>query len=150
MARRQITFQPTSEIALTANASKTVLRVNASSSVGVVVTEFGVYFDGVSATAEPVILRLLRLNSDGTMTSLTGNLTGLIQGETIQATGAFDATVEPTYGAQLELKEIHPQSGYEKGYGFGLETYVPPSGRIGLVVTAPANVNCIPYIKIEE
>ena len=150
MARRQVSFQPTSEIALTAAASKTVMRVSASSSVGIVVLEYGVFFDGVSAVAEPVIVRLVRLSSDGTMTGLTGNLTGLIQGETVQASGAFNATVEPGLGAQLELKEIHPQSGYEKAYGFNTETYVPPSGRIGLVIMAPANVNCIPYMKIEE
>lgn len=150
MARRQISFQPTSEIAITASSLLTVIRVNASSSVGVVVLEYGAFFDGVDAIAEPVLFKLVRLSDDGTMTGLTGNLTGLIQGETIQASGAYTATAEPTVSSTVEIKEVHPQSGYEKAYGFGTEVYVPPGGRVGLQVFAKTGVNCIPYIKIEE
>ena len=50
----------------------------------------------------------------------------------------------------LEVKEIHPQQGYEKLYPMGQEIIVGGGDRVGLLVTAPAGVNCEAEIKYEE
>lgn len=139
----------TPEVALTASASKTVLKVTAPANQRLKLLEWGVYFDGVSATTEPAIVELVRLSSSGTM-SATGTVKNDDYQETIQSVAEYDASSEPTVSAVLEPKEVHPQSGYEKAYGLGLEPRVPGGGRMGIKITAAADVNVRAWMKFEE
>jgi hypothetical protein len=140
----------TNEIALTTATEKTVLQIVAPANHRLVVKEWGVFFDGVSVTAEAVVVKLERQTTAGTMSALTLVKVDDSVGETIQSTAQHTATVEPTSGDLLEQKNIHPQAGYEKIYPLGDEIKVGGGDRLGITCTAPAGVNVIAYIKFEE
>lgn len=138
------------EIALVAATAKTVLQLRAPANHRLKVLGWGIYFDGVAVDAAPVQIKLLRQTTDGTMTSVTALKLDDSLGETLLASGGKNATAEPTAGDVLEVKEIHPQQGYEKIYPMGQEPIVGGGDRIGILVTAPAGVNCEAEIKYEE
>ena len=140
----------TAEIALTAATAKTVLQLVAAANHRVKLLSWGIYFDGVTAAAEPVQIRLLRQTTAGTMSALTPVKRDDSIGETLQTTAQHTATAEPTAGDVLEVKEIHPQMGYEKLYPFGGELIVGGGDRLGIEVTAPAGVNCRAEMAFEE
>lgn len=140
----------TAEIALTAATAKTVLQLVAATNHRVKVLSWGVYFDGVTSTAEPVQVRLLRQTTAGTMTSLTPVKRDNSLSETLLTTAQHTATAEPTAGDVLEAKEVHPQGGYEKLYPFGQEVIIGGGGRLGIELTAPAGVNVRAEVIFEE
>jgi len=149
MADLQLTTAP-AEIALVAATAKTVLMIEMPTNQRGKLLEWGVYFDGVSAVAEAAVVELARATSSGTM-SATGTVkVNPDDSETIQSVATINATVEPTITDVVERKNIHPQSGYEKAYGLGSEVKLPGASRLVIRITAPANVNVIPYFKIEE
>jgi hypothetical protein len=139
----------TSEVALAAATVKTVLQVVAPANQRLKIKEWGVSFDGVSVTGEPVQVELLRQTTAGTMTALTP--VKLVAGsETVQATAQHTATAEPTAGDILDSQEVHPQGGYGKIFPFNQEIEVPGGGRLGIRCTAPAIVNVRAKIVFEE
>lgn len=140
----------TAEVALTAATAKTILQVTAPSNHIVVLLAWGVYFDGISTTGEPVVVRLLRQTTAGTMTSLTLVKMHESRSETIQSTAQHTATAEPTAGNTLERMEIHPQQGFKDPFPLYQEYEIQGGGRIGIECTAPANVNAIAWVKCEE
>lgn len=140
----------TAEIALAAATAKTVIQIVAAANHRVKILSWGVYFDGISTTAEPVQIRFLRQTTAGTMSALTPVKNDDSLAETLLTTAQHTATVEPTAGDVLEVKEIHPQSGYEKIYPMGQEVIVGGSDRVGIEVTAPAVVNVRAEITFEE
>lgn len=138
----------TAEIAAAVAAAKTLLQVVAAANHPIKITRWGVFFDGTSATAEPVQVRLLRQSTAGTMSALTPvELTN--HGVTVQTSAQHTATAEPTSGNVLDIAEVHPQTGYEVNL-LGQEIIVPGGGRIGLEITAPAAVNARAKIHFEE
>ena len=138
------------EVAIGASATKTILMVLTPTNQRAKVIEWGVYFDGVSAVAEPIIVELARATSAGTMNA-TGSVKVDTYPETVQSTVTASATVEPTITDIIERKEVHPQSGYEKAYGLGDEVWVGGAGRIVIRITSNgAAVNAVPYLKMEE
>lgn len=139
----------TSEVALTAATAKTVLQVVAASNHPVKILEWGVFFDGVSVTAEPVQIRLLRQSTAGTMSALTP-VERSNHGVTLQTTAQHTATAEPTAGNVLASREVHPQSGYQEKFAIGQEIIIGSAGRIGIECTAPAGVNVRAEIVFEE
>lgn len=139
----------TAEIALSAATAKTVLQVIAPTNQRVRVRRYSVAFDGTSATAEPVQVRVLRQTSAGTMTSLTP--VKLSAGsETLQSTAQHTATAEPTAGDVLDAFEVHPQSGFDVVLPADMPIEVPGGGRIGIECTAPATVNVRAKFWCEE
>lgn len=139
----------TAEVALTAATAKTVLQVKAPTNHRVKILGWGVFFDGVSSTAEPVVVRLLRQTTTGTMSALTPGQVVPVA-ESILTTAAHTATVEPTAGTVIESLEVHPQQGYEKMYSQGQEPVIGGGGYVGIECTAPAGVNVIAKILFEE
>lgn len=139
------------EIALSAATPKTVLMVTLPANQRGKLLEWGVYFDGVSAVAEPAIVELVFPTTSGTF-SATNSVTTNGYSETVQSTIGYNASAEPTItDANVpERKNVHPQSGYEKAYGLGQEVKIGGGGRVGIRVTAPATVNVVPWLKIEE
>jgi len=132
----------TAEVALTASTAKTTVQLVAASNHPIKVYRWGVAFDGVSTTAEPVVVTLMRQSTAGTMSALTAvKLSN--HSETLQTTAQHTATAEPTSGDVLDRVNVHPQSGFEIIFPLGQEIDVPGGGRIGIVCTAPANVNVI-------
>ena len=140
----------TAEIALTAATAKTVIQLVAASNHPVKLLGWGVFFDGTSSTAEPVVVELLRQTTAGTMTSLTPVKVDPGRDETLQTTAQHTATAEPTAGDVLARRNVHPQSGYEVMYPFGQEMIIPGGGRIGIRCTAPAGVNVAAEMRFEE
>ncbi len=139
----------TAEIALTAATAKTVLQLVAPANQRQKIKGWGVFFDGVSASAEPVQCRLLRQTTAGTMTSLTPVKT-CAGSETVQSTAQHTATAEPTAGDVLDVVECHPQSGFEKQIPPDMKMENAGGGRIGIECTAPAGVNVRAKIFFEE
>lgn len=137
------------EVALVAATAKTVLSAKAATNVRLKLLGWGVFFDGVSATAEPVQVSLQRQTTDGTSTSVTARKTTTAS-ETVQATAGKNFSAEPTSGDILEVKEVHPQQGFEKYYPFDQPIEVAGGGRISLKLTAPANVNCEAWMNLDE
>jgi hypothetical protein len=139
----------TAEVALSAASAKTVVSIKAPANHRLKVLRWGIFFDGISSVAEPVQVRLLRQSTDGTSTSATIVKIGT-DSETIQSTGGYNFTAEPTAGDVLDVAEVHPQAGYEVIFPTGQEIKVAGGGRIGIECTAPATVNCRAKIVFEE
>lgn len=139
----------TAEVALTAATTKTVIQVAAPASQRLILKSWGISFDGVSSTAEPVQVELLRQTTAGTMTSLTP-VRRSAGSETVQATAQHTATVEPTAGDVLDSVEVHPQGGYKEIVPFDGRIEVPGGTRIAVRATAPAAVNARAVLTWEE
>ena len=61
----------TAEVALSAAVARTVIQMVAPANHRVVLTGWGVYFDGTSANAEPVQVEIVLQTTAGTMSALT-------------------------------------------------------------------------------
>jgi hypothetical protein len=140
----------TAEVALSAATAKTVIQLVAATNHRVKVLRWGVFFDGVSVSAEPVQVRLLRQTTAGTMSSLTPVKLDDSLAETLQTTSQHTATAEPTAGDVVDVVEVHPQSGYEIIYPLGQEVIIGGGDRLGIECTAPAGVNVRAKIVFEE
>ncbi len=138
------------EIALPAAAAKTILQVKLPANHRGLVKAWGVSFDGVSPTAEPVQVRLVRQTTAGTMTGATLRKVDSSISEAILSTATKNATAEPTPGDQLRAVEVHPQGGYEEQLPFGDEYRIPGDGRVGIECIAPATVNVRGWMRCEE
>lgn len=153
MAALEVTFT-TSEIALSVATRKTVIQLIAASNHRARLNGWGIYFDGTSSSAEPVQVELIRQTTaiGGTPSAVTGRKKDPGADETVQTTAQVYGTspTEPTDGDLMEAKEVHPQSGYEKYYPAGKEIIVQGGGRVAIVATAPAAVNCRAFYDVEE
>lgn len=151
MAAIEFIATPGAEVALSAGVAKTVLQITAPTNQRVRIVGFGVFFDGAVPNSEPVIVKLVRQSNAGTMSALTLVKTGPVAGsETLQTTGSHTATVEPTTTDTVDVFEVHPQAGIEKLFPLGRELVIAGGARLGLVITAPSAVNCLPKIFGEE
>lgn len=139
------------EVALSAATAKTVLQILAPTNQRVRIVGFGLFFDGSIPNAEPVVVKLVRQTTAGTMSAVTLVKTGPVPGsESIQTQASHTASVEPTTTDILDIYEIHPQAGIEKLFPLGRELVMAGGSRLGLLVTAPAAVNCVAKIFGEE
>lgn len=138
----------TAEIS-TGTSAKTLLQLVAATNQRVKVLRWGVSFDGISPTAAPILVRLLRQSTAGTMSALTPVMLG-IGSESLQTTAQHTATAEPTAGNVLDTIEVHPQTGFEIVLPLGQEILIPGGGRLGLEVTAAETVNAIAKFVYEE
>lgn len=139
----------TAEVALTAATARTVLQLVAAANQRVKVTSWGVFFDGVSVTAEPIVVALEKQTTAGTMSALTP--TKLTPGsETLQTTAQHTATAEPTSGSLIDRIEVHPQSGFQDNLPHGREILVAGGERLAVKCTAPAGVNVVAKFEFEE
>jgi hypothetical protein len=151
MANLQFTLTAEGEIVLSANIPKTIMMLVAPANQRVQCDGFSVSFDGVSATAEPVHVELVRFTTGGTMTAATPVRKGAGT-ETIQTTGFKNATAEPTAGDVLRRYNIHPQTGAEYKYD-PKEIEMPGGTRLGLRCTVPvggSTINVTGFIDGQE
>ncbi len=140
----------TTEEALGAATAETIVQVVAATNHSIKILAWGVFFDGASPTAEPVVVKLARQTTAGTSSAL-----GVVKwddsgADTFDTTALQDFSAEPTGGDVLEMRNVHPQDGYEAFYPIGQEIIVGAGDRIGIVCTAPAAVNALAYIRFEE
>lgn len=139
------------EEALT-TAVETVLQLTGSTQAKAKLWGWGVGFDGVSSTAEPVRVRLLRQSTAGTGTAATEMKFDPDEPSALLS-GVHSFTVEPTASDVLWEGHVHPQGGrVDVMYPFGREVIINASNtaRIGIDVLAPAAVNVTAYMNWEE
>ena len=138
------------EEALGAATTETVLQLVAAANHRVKLKEWGVFFDGVSVTAEPVLVEIVRQSSDGTSSALTPVKVDDSLPETLQTTARDKFSgAEPTSGDVLDAIQVHPQQGWKEVDSDYI--YIVGGGdRIAIRVTAPAAVNCKASMKFEE
>lgn len=140
--------------ALAASTAETVLMIVGAANVTFRLVEFGISFDGVTATAVPAVVELVS-STQATAGTNTGATEKQIRGNpnhTPQCTGFHSYTAEPT--VLTPIKELFvPQF-------MGLLVMQFPLGRefeqltsadgIGIRVTASATVNCRGWMEWEE
>lgn len=131
----------TAEIALAAATAKTVLQVVAPTNQRLLVTRVGLFFDGISTTAEPVQVRILRQTTAGTSSVNTPVKRNFGDNETLQTTARDNFTVEPTNSDVYDVYEIHPQQGMDAFLPLTDPFPVIGGDRLGIECTAPATVN---------
>lgn len=146
------TVETTADVALTAATKKTILSVIAGANALIRLVEFGVSFDGTSATAEPVTVELEGSTEAGAGTSTTQNPVQM-RGptRTVQASGKRNFTAQPSALTAWKRWLVHPQTGIEMQYPLGREPeQITTADAIVLSCTAPATVNAQGYIEFEE
>jgi hypothetical protein len=137
-------------VALAAGVAKTVVAMLGASSDTLNVDEIGISFDGVAPAAVPAIVELLEISALGTVTSFTPvQLYGPTQPSS--ASAGYNASAEPTVVASRVPWYVPVFNGlFVVQYPLGKEPVVAASRGFGLRVTAPAIVNCLPYINFSE
>lgn len=151
MARNNFAQTTSVEIAASVGAFKTILQLLTASNVIVAIQQVLVSFDGISNTAEPVQVELLRQTTAGTGGSARNPLKTKDTSTALSTTGLEGITSEPTSGDILVAVHIHPQAGmiYPLPLPDG-EIEIPSAARLGLRINAPAAVNCRATIMGEE
>jgi len=151
MANNQFVLESGS-VACTVGSAKTIVQAVAPANIRVKLLGFGVAFDGILTTGQPVGVRVLRQTTAGTMSALTPVNTNSVS-ETIQTTAQYNATAEPTAGNVLYNGQIHPQQALLWQYPYGAEYIIPGGGRVGIecnVVAGQSAVNVRAHMHLEE
>jgi hypothetical protein len=147
MAKAGYTLQTGAAVALAAATAKTVLCVIAPSQFGIDLKKVKIGFDGVTASAVPVLCELMTSTLASNSTPGTGNTSATpvqIYGRSITAgfTGFYGSTSEPTALTAFDSFLLTPAGGlviYDYPLGDTPDTAV--SNGIVLRCTAPAVVN---------
>lgn len=147
MAKTGYTLPMGAAVALVAATAKSVLTVIAPAQFGVDLTKMRLGFDGVTASAVPVLVEFcdntLATNSTPGTNNTTGTVTQ-VYGRSITAgfTGFYASTAEPTVLTRYDSWTLTPNGGlviYDWPLGSTHDTAV--SAGISLRLTAPAAVN---------
>lgn len=147
MAKAGYTLQTGAAVALSAATAKSVLCVIAPSTFGIDLKKIKIGFDGVTASAVPVLCELMTSTLATNSTPGTNNSTGTvtqIYGRSITAgfTGFYASTTEPTVLTAFDSWLLTPAGGllfYDFPLGDTPDSAV--SNGIVLRCTAPAAVN---------
>lgn len=141
MAKAGYTAITTAAVALVAATAKSVLSVIAPAQFGVDLTKFRIGFDGVTASAVPVLVEVVQFTTDGTG---TGGTVNQVYGTTITPgfTTKYNYSAEPTTATIVDHWTLTPNAGtvfYDWPLGTSPNTAV--SQLYTLRCTAPAAVN---------
>ena len=142
-------FAATGELA-TGTAKKTVLQLVAAAKHRVLVKEFSICFKGVVNTDSPILVVVASQSTAGTSSSLTLVKANISDDETLQTTAIQNASAEPTQVSVLKSLEVHPQGSYTWQATFGEELVINGGDRLGIAVTASANISCTASMSFEE
>jgi len=153
MAGCIFTALTTAEGLLASSSMKTVLKVITPSSHAIKIKEWGVFFDGVSVTAEPVNVALCIYSTDET--SWTNAAVTAVQrsGPAIVSQCVIQTlATSSSHGSSGVLAglEVHPQSGYQEKFGFGDEIVIGGAKAVGIQCTAATTVNVKATLVYEE
>ena len=142
-------FRITAEgVSLSAATTKTVISVTAAANNPLRLVRWGITFKGTSTTAAPGRVRLKRMTTAGTSTSVTPVKTDDRISGTLQATAFKDFSAEGTLGDVLEPVNVHPQTGYVSGVYDSVA--VAGSSRLGLDCNFADAVTCDAWMEFEE
>lgn len=143
-------FKATKSAIATGSSLKTLVQIVAAANHAVKISEISISFAGTSNTATPILVQISRQTTAGTMTSLTPVKDPDDSGETLQTTAQHTATSEPTTTDVLMEEYVHPQTGYCWQAPFGKEIKIGGGDRLGIRVTAAADVNATARVVGEE
>ena len=140
------------------NTWRTILQLVVPANHIAAVKGFSISFDGMSVTAQPVEVQLLRQSNAGTGgTSVTAYEEGVFSISSIQCSGqkGIWSTTEPSdsvTNVPLRAYNVHPQTGIEVRFNADDEILVggTSGGRLGLRIKADAAVNCLAHLSFEE
>ena len=138
------------EQSLTAATAKTCLQLVAAAQHRVKVIGISIYFKDTVVTDTPVKCRVVRQTTAGTASAATVVKKDENMGETIQTTAQKTFTAEPTITDELEVLEIHPQTGMKWYYPMGQEILIKGGNRLGVELTAAQNQTAVVNIEFEE
>lgn len=141
------------EVALSAATAKTVLSVIAPAGKVITIVAFKVDFDGVSASAEPVLVELCRSTqaTAGTSSAVTPRRKRGPSAATVGSTAAKNYSAEPTVVTLIEDYAVDPNKGlFAIQYPLGREAEEIDTDALLLRLTAPATVNARAWIEFEE
>lgn len=140
-----------------AGTAKTILNVIAGTGKIALVSEFGISFDGVTASEKPILVELCRSTQAGagsgsssvTLRQIRGNT-----GFTVSATGAKGYTGEPTVLTPVREYLVDPYKGsFVFAFPLGREIESLIAGGIAVrctIQTGGAAVNARAYLEFEE
>jgi hypothetical protein len=156
MAGAIFTAATTAEVALVATSQKVLVRLISTTNSAVKIKEWGVYFDGVSVTAEPCVVQLCCVNTSyGYYTSHTpARRSGpAISARSIVQTA--NASSQPDILTVIATREVHPQSGYQEKFSYGDEIILSngstaTNGAVAIIVNAPTSVDAFAEMVFEE
>jgi len=155
MAGAIFTVNTTAECLLASSSEETLIRLISSTNSAVKIKEWGVFFDGISVTAEPVLVRLcLTDTSNGNYTTHTPTRRAgpAVSARLIAQT--MNTSSMPNIQAVLATREVHPQSGYQEKFSYGDEPVIfngtSANGVLCLMVNSPSSVNATAEIVFEE
>jgi uncharacterized protein YccT (UPF0319 family) len=138
------------QVALAAATAKTIMEVATPSTRTVRLISWSVEFDGVTATAVPVKVELLRASAVITGTTFTAVKYNDPNAPAALATARHTATAEGTVTDQIEVHRVPPTSGIVIQYPLGREPEAPISNALRIRCTAPAIVNATVTMAWEE
>ena len=152
MAKAGYTAATGAAVALAAATAKTVLSVVATSTFGVDLQKVRLSFDGVTASAVPVLVELCYSTFATAGTTTVGTVTQ-VYGRTVTAgfTTGYNYTAEPTVLTVIESFLVTPAGGtvlYDWPLGTTPDTAV--NNGFCLRLTAPAIVNVRATLQFER
>ena len=149
--------------ALVANTAKTVLSLATAPNHAIRITELGISFDGIVNTDKPGLVCLVMLSADGTKTALStaaqtdpttavGTIHKLDEAiaDTLDTSGGYAYTVEPTISKILGSWYVHPQTGIVLPANDLGMVIIPASSFVAVWAKFVAAVNLGVYLKFEE
>lgn len=142
------------DMALSAATAKTVVSVINAANALIRLTEISVSFDGISSTAEPILVELCSSTQATAGTPGSSPTPTQIYGptRTVQAAGAEDYSAEPTVISVLKPWLIRADGGLliiQSPLGREAEQTTTADALL-IRCTAPATVNAVAYIEFEE
>lgn len=136
--------------ALVAATAKTVVELGAAATGGLLLTQVGITFNGVTASAVPVTCDLTTFAATGTGTAYTPNKISHPAARAATTVAKVNDTVEPATQTVFDSFFVPSTSGLVIPYPLGREKRVAESGFFGVRLTAPAVVNYLVTVYFEE
>lgn len=138
--------------AVAASTVETLIQVLAGTKPAKI-SRWGVSFNGVNVTDQPVRVELIRLTSQGTSSAFTPVKLDPTS-EASLASGRTSHTAEPVATDVIEVHYVTPAGGnlvevYSPGYP-DERPIIAPAGRIGIRVLSTSALNANAFIIFEE
>lgn len=147
-------IQTGAAVALSAATAKSILGIKSGSAFGLSVRRCSFAFDGVTASAVPVLCEFcyatFATNAPGTNSTSVTPVQEYGRSMTHGMTAARTWTAEPTVLTVLDEILIHPQSGREYIWPFAQEPDCALGEGFALRLTAPAAVNARASIDVRR
>ena len=155
MAKTGYSAHTAAAVALTAATRKTVLGLKGHANFGVDLTGFNVDFDGVTASALPVLVEVCyctwATNSPGTNSTTITPLQEYGRVTAFGVTAAKTWTAEPTVLTVLRAFQLDPNKGlFSYDFPLGQTPDSAVAEGFALVFTAPAGVNVFAGMRFER